>query len=28
LIRRMGLPPSVDRVPAGDLPDHEPVRAR
>ena len=27
LVRRVGLPP-VDRLPAGDLPEHEPVRAR
>jgi TolB-like protein/DNA-binding winged helix-turn-helix (wHTH) protein/Tfp pilus assembly protein PilF len=28
LVRRIGLPPLVDRVPVGNLPDHEPLRAR
>lgn len=28
LVRRMGLPPLVDRAPVGNLPDHEPVAAR
>jgi tetratricopeptide (TPR) repeat protein len=28
LVRRIGLPALADRVPVGNLPDHEPVRAR